>query len=683
MEQAEQAFKNAQLEVQTRGSLAEVRARRPRNRARHRSGFPPALERTKIRSPIDGVILGRDVEVGQTIQSSQSIKSLFMVAADLSQIEIEAAVVESDIGGIDNGDPVVFTVDAFAGERFQGSVVQVRQLGAESANVVTYTVVVNARNPNGKLLPGMTANVEITADRVADVLRIDYDATRFQPPKDIADAMRAADEANGQGGQQGPGGQGPWPGGQGGPMAGGGRGGGRGRAARRRQQFGEILKTAGVEQERARQDHGRDARRDAEGHGVDRPAASSAAGAGRRHRSAAAASARLPASSSNSRAPERLRQDAADAGGRVPPQPQRSRNTTPSPRHARKCSRRSASPSTSSTHKGELERAQLSIGLSDGENAQIIRGAKEGDEFVVRATAAAKAEILIAVASIMTSTSPSSPAATCRRSTGWATRKCAPSTASISTSHEGEFVAIMGPSGSGKSSLMNLIGALDRPTSGEMWINGRALSEMSRDELADLRNETLGFVFQQFNLLARQDAFQNVRLPLRYARKDVGDIDARAKECLELVGLGTRMDHRPMQLSGGQQQRVAIARALVQPPAHPAGGRTDRRARYENHGRDHAPDAGPQPPGHHRRGDHARERSRRIRQAARYISATAGLNPTARIPNSSARAEAEHEIRRRHLLCCGSAVLQSAAQPADHAGHHHRRRLRDGHDVDR
>jgi len=124
----------------------------------------------------------------------------------------------------------------------------------------------------------------------------------------------------------------------------------------------------------------------------------------------------------------------------------------------------------------------------------------------------------------------------------------------------------MGPSGSGKSSLMNLIGALDRPTTGEMWINGRALSEMSRDDLADLRNETLGFVFQQFNLLARQNAFQNVRLPLRYARKDAGDIDARAKECLELVGLGSRMDHRPMQLSGGQQQRVAIARALANRP---------------------------------------------------------------------------------------------------------------------
>lgn len=131
----------------------------------------------------------------------------------------------------------------------------------------------------------------------------------------------------------------------------------------------------------------------------------------------------------------------------------------------------------------------------------------------------------------------------------------------------GEFVAVMGPSGSGKSSLMNLIGALDRPTSGEMWIKGRELSAMNRDELADLRNETLGFVFQQFNLLSRQDALANVKLPLRYARREIKDLDARARECLEMVGLGNRLDHRPMQLSGGQQQRVAIARALVNRPS--------------------------------------------------------------------------------------------------------------------
>ncbi len=130
----------------------------------------------------------------------------------------------------------------------------------------------------------------------------------------------------------------------------------------------------------------------------------------------------------------------------------------------------------------------------------------------------------------------------------------------------GEFAAIMGPSGSGKSTLMNLIGALDQPTSGELLIEGQGLSTMRADDLADLRNQTLGFVFQQFNLLPRANALQNVKLPLRYARHETVDADARARECLELVGLGERMDHRPAQLSGGQQQRVAIARALAGRP---------------------------------------------------------------------------------------------------------------------
>ena len=131
----------------------------------------------------------------------------------------------------------------------------------------------------------------------------------------------------------------------------------------------------------------------------------------------------------------------------------------------------------------------------------------------------------------------------------------------------GEMTAIMGPSGSGKSTLMNLVGALDVPTSGTLEINGRNLANLKPNDLADLRNETIGFVFQQFNLLGRSSALTNVKLPLRYSRKPLGDIDARAAECLNMVGLGDRMDHRPMQLSGGQQQRVAIARALAGSPS--------------------------------------------------------------------------------------------------------------------
>jgi putative ABC transport system ATP-binding protein len=130
----------------------------------------------------------------------------------------------------------------------------------------------------------------------------------------------------------------------------------------------------------------------------------------------------------------------------------------------------------------------------------------------------------------------------------------------------GEFVAIMGPSGSGKSTLMNMIGALDQPTSGTMAINGQEISKMSSEDLADLRNRTIGFVFQQFNLLRRTTALDNVKLPLLYASKRPTDMNKIAAEKLELVGLGSRMDHQPSQLSGGQQQRVAIARALVNSP---------------------------------------------------------------------------------------------------------------------
>lgn len=395
-EQAEQTYTNAKLALQTEEvSLKSAQAGLETARTTVQDSRT-RLERTKIRSPIDGVILSRKVEVGQTVQSSQSVAQFFVVAADLSQIEIEAAVVESDIGGIDNGDPVVFTVDAFPGERFNGQVVQVRQLGAEQANVVTYTVVVNARNPQGKLLPGMTANVEITADRASDVLRISSDATRFQPPKEIMEALRAK---NGQG-QGGPGGGAPGggqgtqtvsmgggggPGGQGGGGQRGGPGGGRGGFGG--PQFEETLKTAGVSEDVAKKITG-----EMQGE--------------------------MQKIMASMQAPQQQGGVAAIGGGGFGPPPsivqqqqmqerrQKMQQTQDAVFRRNLNEEQYAAVTKALTEmqsqkrvvayklndKGELEPHPLVLGLSDGSNAQIIRGAAEGDKFVVRANAAGKGE---------------------------------------------------------------------------------------------------------------------------------------------------------------------------------------------------------------------------------------------------------------------------------------------------
>ncbi len=407
-EQADQTYRNAKLALQTEEvSLKSALAGLETARATVQDGMTK-LERTKIRSPMDGVIINRKVEIGQTVQSSQAVATLFIVAADLSEIEIEAAVVESDIGGIDDGDPVAFTVDAFQGERFQGTVVQVRKLGAEQANVVTYTAVVNARNPNGKLLPGMTANVEITADRVSNVLRIGSDATRFQPPKEIAEQWRAetGDQQGGPGGGQGgfPGGGAP--GGQGGQMTmsfggGGPPGGGQGGQGGRGQggfggpggpmgQFNEMLKTAGVDDARAQKIM-------TEMQTEMQKAMSSIA----MPQQPQGGGGIIVGGPGGFGPPQSMLQQAAMQERRAKMQQTQDavfkRNLSEAEYTALNKLRVEMQSQKRITaykvnDKGELERHQLVIGLSDGTNAQIIRGAEEGDKFVVRATAAGKGE---------------------------------------------------------------------------------------------------------------------------------------------------------------------------------------------------------------------------------------------------------------------------------------------------
>jgi len=133
----------------------------------------------------------------------------------------------------------------------------------------------------------------------------------------------------------------------------------------------------------------------------------------------------------------------------------------------------------------------------------------------------------------------------------------------------GEMVALMGASGSGKTTLMNLLGCLDRPTSGQYWLDGEEISQLSPEQRADVRNRKIGFVFQSFNLLARSSALENVTMPLDYSHSPITEAEGhiRGVKLLELVGLGHRMEHHPSQMSGGQQQRVAIARALVNQPS--------------------------------------------------------------------------------------------------------------------
>jgi HlyD family secretion protein len=389
-EQAERDYKFAKVQLDSdRVSLQSAQAGLQRSRASLEDA-KVKLEKTAIRSPIDGVVIARAVDKGQTVQSSMTVAKFFTIAQDLSQIQIEAAVVESDIGGIDVGDPATFTVDAFQGERFQGVVSQVRQLGTEQANVVTYTVVITARNSTGKLLPGMTANAEIVADRATNVLRIANEGTKFTPPKDLQETggNRQGRQGGGQGGPGGlPGGGqggaqnvaftegGPGSGPRGGPGGPGGRSFGGGGGPQN-----EWLKEIGVDEGRIKKISA-----DMQGEMEKVRASMPQQSQGQNQPLGGGGGFGPPPSMLQQQAMQDMRNKMQAATDRVMKE-----NLSADEYDAFNKKRAEAQSQKRVTaytvdDKGKLQRHMLVIGVSDSSYAEIIRGAKEGDKFVTKA----------------------------------------------------------------------------------------------------------------------------------------------------------------------------------------------------------------------------------------------------------------------------------------------------------
>ena len=469
------------------------------------------LDRTYIRSPIDGVVIDKIVEVGQTVAASLQAPKLFTIAQDLNHVQIEAQVDEADIGQVTRDNPVSFTVDAHPDATFDGIVEQIRLTPVALQNVVTYTVVIAADNPLGRLLPGMTANVDIVTGEHANVVVVPNDALRYQPrgPAEalVSDtsatgatqAARSADERTGR------------------------------LLDRLKVDLAltpeEIDKVrSGVEAEFA-------ALRSIGPQGVG----GSQEDAREQARLRVAKVLRAVLTPERYKKYEELQRSRPTSprsgtiwiydGGRLVPHHVRlglvGRQCHGSHRRARAWrSRRAACPRARAMTQAPAPSPPPQIVARD-----LVKTYRMGDS-VIGALQGIDVEVA-----------------------------------------RGEYLAVTGHSGSGKSTFMNLVGALDTPTSGSLQIEGRELSGLSSDALAHYRNETIGFVFQTFNLLARTTALDNVALPLLYShRANKGDAREKAKACLARVGLAERERHQPSELSGGQQQRVAIARALVNDP---------------------------------------------------------------------------------------------------------------------
>ena len=420
------------------------------------------LDYTVIRSPIDGIVVARNVDVGQTVAASLQAPTIFTIAQDLTKMLVYAKVDESDVGRIRMRQPVTFKVDAFPKDLFDGVVSQVRMNPTTVQNVVTYDAVIEFQNPDLKLFPGMTAYVTIPVATAENVVKIPNAALRYKPPMS-AEAVRAL--------------------------------------------YAKYGIDAGPP-----------------------PGASPAASAGR---------------------PRRRGPRTAAPGARG----ERRRLEAPRRRHASsRCGSPSASPTTPTPRSTGRPRGHAQAGrrgrheLRDVEDPAPRRAGNP-------ALTVPDADPVIRVDEVH------------KYYEMGETRVHALRGVSLSV-ERGGFVAIMGASGSGKSTFMNILGCLDRPTSGRYLLEGIDVSGLEKRELAAIRNRKLGFVFQGFNLLPAHDgAREHAASDALHEDRRRRSAPRRAREALALVGLAERAGHFPSQLSGGQQQRVAIARALVNRPS--------------------------------------------------------------------------------------------------------------------
>lgn len=441
------------------------------------------LDYATITSPIDGVVISRAVEEGQTVAASFETPTLFTIAQDLTQMQVVADVDEADIGQVQDGQRVEFTVDAYPDDTFEGTVQQVRLEATTESSVVTYEVVISAYNPDLKLKPGLTANVTIYTLEKENALAVPTKALRFVPDAELLAELGVTVAAE------------------------------RGSESGKRELWvksGDTLTPRYVTTGAASGELTEiiDGLADGEQVVADLTAAVAAP--------AAAAAERSPFMPS-------------------PPEATRKRNSRS----------KASGPTVRRVLQGQPHTKNQGI-----MNKEVIRLEEIRRDFQVGD------ETVHALRGVSF------------------------------TIREGEFVTIMGTSGSGKSTLLNTLGCLDTPTSGEYYLDGVAVRTMDKNQRATLRNRKIGFVFQNYNLLPKTTAIENVELPLMYNSScTASERYRRAVEALRAVGLGDRLLHKSNQMSGGQMQRVAIARALVNDPAvilaDEATGNLDTRTSFE------------------------------------------------------------------------------------------------------